>query len=70
MAKSRETNQRIRNSRKRAYAKGYLTGLQHGRTMTDSRYYGVRYSARRGYRKGLNTAHFENKQRQTYRNGN
>lgn len=64
------TRERVRSSRKRAYAKGYLTGLNHGKTMKDTKYWDVRSSARRGYRKGLNTAHFENKQRQRYKSGN
>lgn len=53
----------IRLSRRKAYAKGYLTGRDHYRQIEDSSRFTVRGSARRGYRKGLADAHREYKQR-------
>lgn len=50
-------------SRKKAYARAYLTGKDHYRQFEDSKHMTVRGSARCGYRKGLKDAHFEAKQR-------
>ena len=50
-------------SRKKAYARAYLTGRDHYRQFEDSDRMTVRGSARCGYRKGLKDAHFEAKQR-------
>lgn len=60
----------LKTSRKKAYAKGYLTGRDHYRQINDSDHITVRGSARRGYRKGLSDAHFEAKQRKQLKGAN
>ena len=54
----------VKQSRKKAYAKAYFTGKDHYRQFSDAGKCTVRGSARRGYRRGLQDAHFEHKQRQ------
>lgn len=53
----------IKTSRKKAYAKGYLTGRDHYKQINESDHITVRGSARRGYKRGLSDAHREAKQR-------
>ena len=59
----KETRKRVKMSRKKAYAKAYLTGRAHYKQFSDSEKITVRCSAKRGYRKGLKDANFEAKQR-------
>lgn len=59
----KETRKRVKMSRKKAYAKAYLTGRDHYKQFGDADKTSVRCSARRGYRKGLRDANFEAKQR-------
>ena len=57
-----------KESKRTAFAKGYLTGLDHAKTTKDIQHYSVSYSARRGYRKGMNHGRYQIKQKSTYHN--
>lgn len=59
----------VKQSRKKAYARAYFTGRDHYRQFSDASKITVRGSARRGYRRGLQDAHFEHKQRQQIKRG-
>lgn len=67
MAKPKKSKP-IKQSRKKAYATGYLTGRSHYRQLKDSNRITVRGSARRGYRRGLKDAHYEAEQRRRLKN--
>ena len=56
------------NSKRSAFAKGYLTGLDHAKTTKDIGHYSVSYAARHGYRKGINHGRYQNKQKANYSN--
>lgn len=59
-----KNNKNLKESRRKAFARGYFTGKDHYKQNEDSDRMTVRGAARRGYRKGMNDAHFEAKQRQ------
>lgn len=53
-------------SKRSAFAKGYLTGLDHAKTTKDVNRFSVSYAARSGYRKGINHGRYQIKQRSRY----
>lgn len=59
---------KYRESKKKAFAKGYFTGRNHYEQLPDSGHGGVRRAARRGYRKGLRDRHFQAKQERLLKN--
>lgn len=59
----KETRKRVKMNRKKAYARAYVTGRDHYRQFGDADRISVRCSAKRGYKKGLQDANFEAKQR-------
>lgn len=54
------------NSKKAAFAKGYMTGLDHARTLKDVEKYPVGKAARNGYKKGINHGRYQVKQKNIY----
>ena len=58
---------KYKQSKKVAFAKGYLTGVDHALNLKDMDHSSVRGSARRGYRKGIKHGTYQVRQRTTYR---
>ena len=53
----------IKTSKKRAYAKGYLAGIDHSRQLSNIHKLTVSGSAKRGYSKGLKHGTYQKKQK-------
>lgn len=57
---------KYKESKNKAFAKGYVTGLDHAKTLKDARHRSVGEAAKRGYSKGMKHGRYFVKQRQIY----
>lgn len=57
---------KYKESKKKAFARGYVTGLDHAKTLKDAHHRPVGEAAKRGYSKGMKHGRYIIKQRNTY----
>lgn len=58
---------KYKESKKKAFARGYVTGLDHAKTLKDAQHRPVGEAAKRGYSKGMKHGRYIIKQRNTYK---